>query len=679
MMDQATFDHYYRLLATLIHECPTNLQVQAIEQAESIYQNTHGWRRSLMTDEDRAQASRDTLALYERLRKQYAVVAVGWSESSVTLGQCAPIPVARGIPRHILVEVRNHANAQTKIGVFTEETRIGPRAFSPVPSGSMRPFPARLFVTDCVSDRVRLLCATSAHPEDSQHVDVSVVALEPAALRGKLIEREDERMWPGRVYVQCSDNVFRHGKAFADNTTVSEKPVIFRPATYKLRFFYSDGRFEIDVPPGKTDLTLERGFEHDIVSKTLSLEPGQTAEVELRSSRFLDMKRLGWISSDTHVHWAKNSWDVNEDIALLAMVQRAEDLRVVNNLTLYQWRPEGAFIKPDQFPMGSVPGYCNGEYHIHMGEEYRNDRFYGHINLLDIKDIILPIATGPGSGGGAAAVDYPHNSTVIRQCHDQGGICCEAHGFGPKVNSDVPINVINGLSDAIDQLDHDLYYLLLNCGQRVPLGNGSDHPARVLGCARTYVKVDGYFTYSAWIDGIRKGRTFITSGPLLFLSVNGEQIGARLDARPGETLRIKAKARSRYPVGNLQIVSNGEVLRATKTSARAASLEVVMRADEPRWFVARCGPGEDYAPIHTAEEYYTARPHIAHSSAIYVDVAGRCVVKRQAVETIIERMKQHAVDVAQNGNFENGDQRREAVGYVEDGIKKYAGLLNQAP
>jgi len=387
------------------------------------------------------------------------------------------------------------------------------------------------------------------------------------------------------------------------------------------------------------------------------------------------MKAEGWISGDTHIHWAQNSWDVNEDIALLAMVQRAEDLRVANNLTLYQWRPQGAFIKPDQFPMGPVPGRCDSDYHIQMGEEYRNDRFYGHVNLLNIKKIIEPIATGPGSGGPSDAYDYPINKTALEECHAQGGICCEAHGFGPYENADVPINVVNGLSDALDQIDPEYYYLLLNCGLRIPLGNGSDHPARVAGSARVYVKVDGAFTYERWIEGIRRDRTFVTSGPLLFLTVNGEDIGSKLDVAKGALLKVHARAVSRFPIGNLQIVSNGEVIASLRTEDAEAELEAEVHAVESRWFVARCAPEGIYAPIKTAEEYYTARPHIAHTSAIYVNVGGQPVRKRQAIETIIERMKRHAADIEARGNFAAEAQRQEAVGYVQDGIEQYTALL----
>ena len=59
---------------------------------------------------------------------------------------------------------------------------------------------------------------------------------------------------------------------------------------------------------------------------------------------------------------------------------------------------------------------------------------------------------------------------------------------------------------------------LRSCGARLP---GSD---------RAYVRIDGDFTYAKWIDGLRAGRSFITTGPFVELSA-GKQ-------RPGDTVRL---------------------------------------------------------------------------------------------------------------------------------------------
>lgn len=93
-------------------------------------------------------------------------------------------------------------------------------------------------------------------------------------------------------------------------------------------------------------------------------------------------------------------------------MQRAEDLRVANNLTLFHRTDTDAFVKPSQQPMGPVAAFSKAPYHIEMAEEYRNQNLYGHLCLLNLERLILPIGTGPEIAGDDS-VDYPINRTAI--------------------------------------------------------------------------------------------------------------------------------------------------------------------------------------------------------------------------------------------------------------------------
>ena len=81
---------------------------------------------------------------------------------------------------------------------------------------------------------------------------------------------------------------------------------------------------------------------------------------------------------------------------------------------------------------------------------------------------------------------------------------------------------------------YERYYRLLNCGIRLPLSTGTDW--WIYDHNRVYAQVNGNFSYEAWIAALRGGRTFVTNGPLLFLTVNGQGPGATLrggDPPPG--------------------------------------------------------------------------------------------------------------------------------------------------
>ena len=73
---------------------------------------------------------------------------------------------------------------------------------------------------------------------------------------------------------------------------------------------------------------------------------------------------------------------------------------------------------------------------------------------------------------------------------------------GPLVYSKPPIEV---------------YYHYLNCGFRIAASSGSDKMGLnpPMGSARAYVKTEGRLSYDSWVEGIRKGRTFISNYPLI--------------------------------------------------------------------------------------------------------------------------------------------------------------------
>ncbi|PYT32918.1 MAG: hypothetical protein DMG57_00405 [Acidobacteria bacterium] len=76
----------------------------------------------------------------------------------------------------------------------------------------------------------------------------------------------------------------------------------------------------------------------------------------------------------------------------------------------------------------------------------------------------------------------------------------------------------------------DVYYRFLNCGFRLPVSGGSASGvmASPLGYNRLYVKVSRPFSVNRWLSALKAGRNFATNGPMIFLTVNGQEPGASL-------------------------------------------------------------------------------------------------------------------------------------------------------
>ena len=113
----------------------------------------------------------------------------------------------------------------------------------------------------------------------------------------------------------------------------------------------------------------------------------------------------------------------------------------------------------------------------------------------------------------------------------QGGFAIYAHGgYAQAIYADfVQKNV-----DAVELLQFGVYrgieladwYHILNIGYRFPCVGASDYPAcRKLGDCQTYVYWRERPDFAAWLKARGRGRSFVTTGPMLLLEVDGERPG----------------------------------------------------------------------------------------------------------------------------------------------------------
>jgi hypothetical protein len=544
----------FEFLTALAFECPTSIQPAVIQQALAEFHFATQVPQALPLEQLLTQRA----SLHIKIRELHTVIRCSWSVQGVSTSETPPpIGVATGLPRRVLLEIENKDATDINLSVLVDNQLQNSVPWTVLPSKVQ--FFLLTLNADKPNTKIELKSSGVTHG-----FPLAIQQIAPARIRVQLSDKDLNSPTAARVWVEGSDHQYRHAGPFAANRSFTEKPLLLFtiPRAYQVPFFYADGSFEMELPPGPTVVTLERGFEHRLEHLAIDLNAGETRDLSLSSGRFVDMKKEGWISGDTHIHWVTNAWNVDLPIDDLAWVQRAEDLRVANNLTLLHRTNVDAFIKPSQAPVGPIQRLCDKDYHLEMAEEYRNQNLYGHLCFLNLKWLVLPIGTGPQIAGDDS-LDYPINKPAILQAREQGAISIEAHGIG--ANHELPLNAIHALTDSLDQIEPDDYYRLLDCGFQLPLTNGSDHPARITGCARAYVKLNGDFTYEKWIDGIRRGRTFTTSGPLLFLTVNSKHVGDVVSIKKDEPLSVTLKAQSRFPIGRLQLISNGEVLKEIST------------------------------------------------------------------------------------------------------------------
>ena len=103
-----------------------------------------------------------------------------------------------------------------------------------------------------------------------------------------------------------------------------------------------------------------------------------------------------------------------------------------------------------------------------------------------------------------------------------------------------------------------------------------------LGYNRTYAKLLGPLTEENYLRALLNGRSFATSGPMLFLTVDDKEPGFmfRLSGdSKHQPLTLKAELQSIDPIDCLEIVQNGQVIKRTelKGDKPAPALKKVLK------------------------------------------------------------------------------------------------------
>jgi len=377
-------------------------------------------------------------------------------------------------------------------------------------------------------------------------------------------------------------------------------------------FAYIDGTCQGWLPRGDVVVDVARGFEYEPLRQTVRIERGQR-DLTLRIGRVADMASEGWWSGDSHVHFLSTPGAQLE--------QKGEDLRVVNLLQT-QWgalftNTEDFSGRPSVGQHGVVDG---GGYVTYVGQENRQHAL-GHMVLWDLKEPVMPwCSDGPDEAELGGALDATLSDWADRT-HAQGGTVVAAHF--PHPNGEPAVLVATGRADAVEMLTHSddgmlEYYRYLNSGYRLPLVGGTDKMSSAVpvGLYRTYARLDEEFSYEAWCRAVRSGRTFLSGGPLVTLSVDGYEPGGTVELSGPGTVSVHAAVRSIFPLHSLEVVRNGEVVaRAEANGGRQAEINEELRIGENSWIACRAF-GVDY---HLDE---WERQVFAHTSPVYLACGG---------------------------------------------------------
>ena len=391
----------------------------------------------------------------------------------------------------------------------------------------------------------------------------------------------------------------------------------FWPSDNRL-IFYVDGSYESRLPVGAYELVVTRGPEYQSHGSTIEIRADETTSVTVPLQRYADLPAAGWFSGDSHVHLMRDQPAADAVWGQIA----GEDLYVANLLEM--GNITGTHFK--QPAWGRAGRYERDGRVLVPGQEDPRTGQRGHTMHWNIE---RPVHE-PDS--------FFEYHEIFENTRQQGGITGYAH-LGELFNGrrglalDVPFDLIDFIEVLQGgRLNTEIWYTFLNLGYRVLPVAGADFPyfgPTLPGVERTYVRLDGPFSADAWFDAFRTGHAYVTNGPFLELSVNGQEMGAELRVPRGTAIEIEASARLNPEfdgLDRLELVILGDVAAtATADGTDAVALNHRMIVEGSMWLAVRAW-GERQGPGDMT---------VAHSAPMYVVVEGEPTWKREAVPELI--------------------------------------------
>lgn len=455
-----------------------------------------------------------------------------------------------------------------------------------------------------------------------------------AELTGVVTDAATGRPLAARVYLR-DDSGRWHLAQSADPAGSAVPYAVKRAATgsVEVHTTLSAHSFRAEVPIGRLTVRVERGLEYRPAEAVVDVPAGGT-RVELAVSRWSDLAARGWFSGDVFVH---------RPLAECANLLLAEDVNVL--FPIHYWTTEsgvppspgnrtksGGDPAPELLTIDAThviwPVNSEIELFTVAGRSHLQGAFwvFGHRAPL------------------TAAV--PPLSEIAAQIREQGGLVDTEKPNWPWTVALMPIlqprffRVLNNHHwrtafgsgswkpveapawmgcerDAAGDLTEDgwtqfglrVYYALLNCGFRLipTAGTGSGvHPVPV-GFSRTYVHQPDGFSYETWKAALEKGRCFVTNGPSLLTTINGQSPGHVFsDFTEGE-VRVRYEAAAAHGVQRIELIHNGDVVASVAGATDEQSGELRATVTRSGWMAVRAWeltPENRLRIAHTAPVWF---------------------------------------------------------------------------
>lgn len=487
-----------------------------------------------------------------------------------------------------------------------------------------------------------------------------------AELRGEIVDAATQQPIPARVYLQHESGRWHFVRCAAErgSAVAYDKTNWINPNGVEKHTTLSAHPFVAELPPGKYTLTVERGKEYFTETRPIEIVADQPANVRIELRRWANMADRGWYSGETHIH---------RPLAELPNVMLAEDLNVALPLTYWVTHSGRPPSTGDKNQPGDVPDRLievdkthviwprNTEYEIFSVGDKRHT--LGAIFALNHRSVLAegvppvgPMAAKARADGAIFDIDkadWPWAMSLVPSARPELFELANNHMWRTEFafrqfNAAAPEFLVppaGGRSGGEwEWLRFTLgsYYTLLNGGYpMVPAAGTANgvHPVPV-GFGRVYVHLSEGFSYDGWIAGLRAGRSFVTTGPMLVATANGQSPGEtfRFDSSGGR-VQLAGSIESAHPLALIELIHNGESVRTLVPQNRRNATGAYENAIDPNGATVAFD-SSGWVAVRCFEDAPGGRVRFAHSAPWRVEVAGKPLKPSRAeAEYLVARMR----------------------------------------
>ncbi len=443
------------------------------------------------------------------------------------------------------------------------------------------------------------------------------------------IRDESGNTLPARISITDS-----HGKSYAPSTSWMRADDSRYPdvSPFEAHYFHTQGIESVELPKGKVMLQVSHGPEFELLKKEIDLDQLSSSKIEIVLKRQNLPSDFGnWRSGDLHVHMNYGGTYLNNPERLAQQAQ-SENVNYIFNLIVNKEQrvPDVSYFTP-------APFRYSGHTMILHSQEFHTS-FWGHLGLLHLTDHLII----PGySGYPNTAVEslFPHNRFVADRTHDQKGLVGYVHPFeqsevfpdqSSTLFNELPIDAALKKVDYYELIgfaDHkaseSVWYQLLNSGLKIPASAGTDAMANYaslrgpVGLNRVYVRQIGDLNQEDFLSAVRNGKSFVTNGPIVGLTINGKASGDSLSIPPkGLTASYQAFLRSSVPIDHFEIIQNGEVIATHMLTGNKQTADVSgnLKLKSAGWVLLRVWNDKGHSDLLDLYAYASTNPIYVVSS-----------------------------------------------------------------